>query len=280
MDDKARKRAVLKGPRGNPIAYAWFSHNPDARLALPKLIAESTKDWTTWENLQHLHETLKEHNQPVPGELSDWANDVETGKRPPPNFVHRGAPLSDLLTNAWFSHNPDARLALPKWIAASTKHLIAWEGLQHLHETLTKYNLPIPGELTDWPNDVVWGKREKPKRKKGGDGLQNVLRDFFIVIQVKEMLLYGFPATSTRQEPKGAIRSACHFVASIQRTKTMDYKAVYVIWKSSKWAKLKKALALYSGVPAGFRAWVGEQARDKQLLDLAMSDLDLSDWRW
>ncbi len=183
---------------------------------------------------------------------------------------------SGMLTSSWFSNDPDSDLVLRTWIAESTEHFIAWEGLQFLHQTLTEYDLPVPVELSDWANDVVWGKRKPPKRKKGGDGgadgTKNIFRDIFIVLEVKQLELYGIPATSTtivvEKDDQGMIVgdhdriSACRYVA---KCRSMKYAAVCKVWQSSRLSKLREALGKYSGDPTGFRAWVGEQI--KNLLD-------------
>ena len=299
MDVESRKQAAEEASHAdvltymsvddNPhgewvLTYMWFSCNSDACLALPKSIAESTKHQIAWENLQHLHKTLKEHNLPIPGELSDWANDVEIGKRQPPNWIARGAPPSGLLTNMWLSRRySDADLALRTWIAASTKNWIASESLQHLLKTLREHNLPVPEALHEWAYGVADGSRRPPKRKRGGDGLhgfQNIFRDLFIVLSVKELQVYGIPATSNKilevKDDQGLTKyefykkSACRIVGS---WRGMSYVTVYKVWNASKWDELKEAWGLYSGDPAGFQAWAIKQSAYRKLIDQAKSDL-------
>ena len=161
-----------------------------------------------------------------------------------------------IISFVWF-YSDDEELS--KWIAASTTHWTAWEGLKCLFNALRARN-EIPGALREWADDALGGKRQQPKRKRGGDGLRNVLRDRFIVIGVMGLeSLLGIPATYNKSEQ----RSACYLVADAM---FMDYEAVRKVWQSSKWDKLKEAYGLFL------------RTGDKKLLYHAMS-LDIFDLR-
>ena len=183
------------------------------------------------------------------------------------HWLGRGAPPAEIIIRAWL--NSEGRdESLSKWIPASKTHWHAWDVLQCLLKVLKEENQPVPEALREWGDDVATGKRQPPKRKIGRTGFQNAFRDFFIVVDVKELELYRVPVTSIRHK-----LSACHIVA---RCKDTSYDAVRNIWKSSKGRKLREALGLYSGDPRGFWDWVGEQVRDKGLLSdhVNLSDMD------
>ena len=171
-----------------------------------------------------------------------------------------------IISFAWFHGVDDSRLMrldkeISKWIAASTTDWHAYKGLQRLYKTLRKHNQTIPKELLYWAADAHGGRLKKPKRKRGRDGLQNVLRDRFIVIGVKALeVILGIPVTSIK-----AKRSACHLVA---KRMNLSYEAVCTIWRSRKWDELKKAYGLYL------------QTGNKKLLSPGMSVMGLNIFNW
>ena len=161
-------------------------------------------------------------------------------------------PLTDFFAIQWYfryRHLPtEDPPDFSKWIAVSTKHQIAWDGLLILVKTMREYNQPVPPALNEWALDALDGTRKRPRRgKRGVDCLTNIVRDRHIVIHVKGVeVLYGIPATSTNEtkppKPKPDLRSACHFVAE---DRIKSYKTVRNIWQSSKWDKVRESVGLY-----------------------------------
>ncbi len=153
---------------------------------------------------------------------------------------------------------------IAKWIKKSETHTAALQSLHALYKAwvddnhpvqihlkiLRKDNkplldpLPVPPALQEWRDGVFNRTRKAPKRKRGPDGFQNVLRDRSIVKVVKALVVYqGIPATSVKAVFPGDERpSACHVVAD---TMGMKYKTVRKVWQNRKWDKFKEAFGLY-----------------------------------